>query len=112
MLGLVAFGWFNGSSARCEDCCTIMFTPMYQALLALMPRWRNVAASATVLLIAILVVFPLTMVAAGLVQEVSGVIARSSRRRARCTAIHLGAPILAAEWLMNLVTHLESTRPR
>jgi predicted PurR-regulated permease PerM len=55
---------------------SIIFSPWYQLLLARIPRWRNTASSATVLLIAILVVFPLTLVASALLQEVSGLVER------------------------------------
>ena len=109
----VAFGWilwpFFGAILW-GLLLSIIFAPLYQAVLTLMPRWRNVAASATVLLIAILVVFPLIVVAAGLVQEVSGVFARlqSGELDVRRSISELRSSL--PEWLMNLVTQLESTR--
>jgi len=109
----VAFGWilwpFFGAILW-GLLLSIIFTPMYQGLLSLMPRWRNVAASATVLLIAILVVLPLTVVAAALVQEVSGLFARlqSGELDVRRSISELRSSL--PEWLMNLVTQLESTR--
>jgi predicted PurR-regulated permease PerM len=75
----VAFGWillpFFGAILW-GVLLSVIFTPVHGALLRRIPRWRNVASIATVLLIAILVVIPLTMVAAALVHEVSGLVNR------------------------------------
>lgn len=75
----VAFGWllwpFRGAILWAV-LLSIIFVPWYQALLARKPRWRNAASGTTVLLIAILVVFPLTLVASALLQEVSGLVGR------------------------------------
>lgn len=75
----VAFGWILWPFAGAilwAVLLSIIFTPWYQLLLAQIPRWRNIASSATVLLIAILVVFPLTLLASVLLQEVSGLVER------------------------------------
>lgn len=89
---------------------SILFSPVYEGVLALMPRSRNLAATATVLLIAILVVFPLTVVGTGLVQEVSGVFDRLKSGeldpRRSLEDIRSSLP----QWAMNLITDLESTR--
>jgi predicted PurR-regulated permease PerM len=88
----------------------IIFAPVYRALLAWMPGWRNVAASATVLLVAILVVFPLTVVAAALAQEMSGLFARlqSGELDVRRSLEELRSSL--PEWAATLVTQVESTR--
>lgn len=74
-----AFGWILWPLAGAilwGVLLSIIFAPLYQLLLARMPRWRNVASGTTVLLIAILVVIPVTLVAVALVQEVSGLVGR------------------------------------
>ena len=109
----VAFGWilwpFFGAILW-GLLLSIIFAPIYQALLALMPRWRNVAASATVLLIAILVVFPLTVVAAGLVQEVSGVFERLQSGELDVGTYLSKIRSSLPQWAQGLLTQLESTR--
>lgn len=55
---------------------SIVFTPGYRILLKWMPQQRNAASGATVLLIAILVVFPLTLVASAVLQEGAGLVDR------------------------------------
>jgi predicted PurR-regulated permease PerM len=75
----VAFGWILWPFAGAilwAVLLSIIFSPWYQLLVARIPRWRNTASSATVLLIAILVVFPLTVVATVLLHEVSGLVDR------------------------------------
>lgn len=75
----VAFGWILWPFAGAilwAVLLSIIFSPWYQALLARIPRSRNTASSVTVLLIAILVVLPITVVASALFQEVSGLIDR------------------------------------
>ncbi|CAG1010898.1 Putative transport protein [Rhizobiaceae bacterium] len=75
----VAFGWilwpFAGAILWAVLLSSI-FSPLYRALLRWMPERRNLASSATVLLIAFLVVIPLTAVASALLQEVSGLAER------------------------------------
>jgi len=75
----VAFGWilmpFAGAILW-GVLLSIIFSPVHQSLLARIPRWRNVSSCATVLLIAILVVLPITLVATALVQEVAGLVGR------------------------------------
>src|SRR5215510_4738195 len=51
----------------------IIFSPFHERLLTRMPHRRNVAAIAIVLVISMLVILPLTVVAANLVQEVASV---------------------------------------
>lgn len=75
----VSFGWILWPFAGAilwAVLLSLIFAPWYQGLLKWMPQQRNVASSATVLLIAILVVIPLTLVASALVREVSGVVER------------------------------------
>jgi predicted PurR-regulated permease PerM len=75
----LAFGWILWPFAGAilwGVLLSIIFAPLYRLLLARMPRWRNVASGATVLLIAILVVLPMMLVAAALVQEVTGLVGR------------------------------------
>jgi predicted PurR-regulated permease PerM len=55
---------------------SVIFAPVHQALLRRMPGRRNIASGATVLLIAVLVVVPLTMAAAALGHELSGLVRR------------------------------------
>jgi predicted PurR-regulated permease PerM len=88
----------------------IIFMPVYQIMLAWMPGWRNAAAFATVLMIAILVVFPLIVVGAGLVQEVSGLFERfqSGELDLRRSFSELRSSL--PEWALNLLTQAESTR--
>ena len=88
----------------------IIFAPVYQALLAWMPGRRNTAATATVLLIAILVVFPLIVVGAGLVQEVSGLFVRLQSGELDVGRLLSDLRPSLPEWALNLLTQAESTR--
>jgi predicted PurR-regulated permease PerM len=88
---------------------SIIFTPCYQALLAWIPRWRNTASSATVLLIAILVVFPLTLVASALLQEVSGLIGRFQSGELDLQRSLSEFRSSLPEWAANLLAQFEST---
>ena len=54
----------------------IVFAPLHRRLLRSMQQRRNLAALATVLIIVLLVILPLTLIAASLVQEASGVYER------------------------------------
>lgn len=108
----VAFGWILWPFAGAMlwgVLLSIIFTPVYQLLLAWIPRWRNVASGATVLLIAILVVLPMTLVAAALVQEVSGLVGRFQSGeldvRRPLSDVRSSLPESAA----NLLTQFEST---
>jgi predicted PurR-regulated permease PerM len=108
----VAFGWilwpFAGAILWAVLLSTI-FAPCYQMLLGWMPQRRNVATSATVLLIAILVIFPLTLVAAGLVQEVSGLVDRfqSGELDLRRSLSEFRSSL--PEWAANLLAQFELT---
>lgn len=85
----------------------ISFSSWHQALLARMPAWRNAAASATVLLIAILVVFPLTLLAGVLFQEVSALVERfqSGELDLQRSLSELRSSL--PEWMANWLTQLE-----
>ena len=87
----------------------IIFTPSYQALLARTPQWRNVASGATVLLIAILVVLPLTLVASALGQEVSGVVERIQSGDLDVQRLLSTFRSSLPEWAANWLTHFELT---
>jgi predicted PurR-regulated permease PerM len=54
----------------------IVFAPLYRRLLRLTRQRRNVAALATVMIILVLVILPLTLIIASLVQEAAGVFQR------------------------------------
>ena len=54
----------------------ILFTPMNQRLLARMPRWPNLSALLTLLLIVALVIIPAILIAASLVQEATVIYGR------------------------------------
>jgi predicted PurR-regulated permease PerM len=88
---------------------SVIFTPVYQVFLARMQRWRNVASSATVLLVAILVVVPLTLIAGALVQETSGLINRlqSSGLDVQRSILEFRSSLPAS--VKNLLTHIEAT---
>jgi predicted PurR-regulated permease PerM len=108
----VAFGWILWPFAGAilwGVLLSIIFAPVYQLLLAWIPRWRNVASGATVLLIAVLVVLPMTLVAAALVQEVSGLVGRFQSGeldvRRPLSDVRSSLPESAA----NLLTQFEST---
>jgi predicted PurR-regulated permease PerM len=108
----VAFGWILWPFAGAilwGVLLSIIFAPVYQLLLAWMPRWPNVASGATVLLIAILVVLPMTLVATALVQEVSGLVGRFQSGeldvRRPLSDVRSSLPESAA----NLLTQFEST---
>jgi predicted PurR-regulated permease PerM len=47
----------------------IMFTPFYRRLLVMMPKRENLAAFATLLLCLVIVIFPVTLITASLLQE-------------------------------------------
>jgi predicted PurR-regulated permease PerM len=68
----VAFGWiilpFFGA-VFWGVVLAILFTPVYQRLLVLMRRRRNLAALATVLLCLVMVIIPITLLTASLMQE-------------------------------------------
>jgi predicted PurR-regulated permease PerM len=54
----------------------IVFAPVYRRLLSSMAHRRNLAALATVLIIVTMVILPLTLIAASLVQEATGLYQR------------------------------------
>ena len=54
----------------------LMFAPLYKWLLRKMPRKPTLAAIATLAIILFIVILPLTLVAASLVQEVAGLVKR------------------------------------
>jgi predicted PurR-regulated permease PerM len=87
---------------------SVIFTPVYQALLARMPRWHNVASSATVLLIAILVVVPLTIIAGALVQEASSLVNRLQSGELDVQRLLLALRSSLPESVKNLLTHIET----
>jgi len=68
----IAFGWiimpFFGA-VFWGIVLAILFTPVYQRLLVLMRRKRNLAALATVLLCLVMVIIPITLLTASLMQE-------------------------------------------
>lgn len=108
----VAFGWtlwpFAGAILW-GGLLSIIFSPVYQLMLARIPRWRNTASSATVLLIAILVVLPITLVAAALVQEVSGLVVRIQSGELDLQRSLSEFRSSLPEWATNLLTRFELT---
>jgi predicted PurR-regulated permease PerM len=68
----LAFGWilwpFYGA-VFWSAVLAILFTPLYRRMLVAMGQRRNLAALATLLLCLIVVIFPLTMITASLIQE-------------------------------------------
>jgi predicted PurR-regulated permease PerM len=68
----LAFGWilwpFYGA-VFWSAVLAILFTPLYRRMLIAMGQRRNLAALATLLLCLIVVIFPLTMITASLIQE-------------------------------------------
>ena len=74
-----------------------------------MPRQRNVASSATVLLIAILVVIPLTLVASALIQEVSGLVGRFQSGELDLQRSLSEFRSSLPEWAANLLAQFELT---
>jgi predicted PurR-regulated permease PerM len=88
---------------------SVIFNPVYQALLARMPRWRNVASSATVLLITIVVVVPLTIIAAALVQEASGLVNRLQSREFDVQRSLLALRASLPGPVEHFLTHFETT---
>jgi predicted PurR-regulated permease PerM len=108
----VAFGWLLwpfGGAILWAVLLSVIFAPWYRALLARMPRWRNAASAATVLLIAALVVFPLTLIAGALVQEVSGLVGRfqSGELDVQRSLSEMRSSL--PQWAANLVTQFELT---
>jgi predicted PurR-regulated permease PerM len=88
---------------------SVMFMPVYQRLVAWLPRWRNVASGATVLLVAILVVVPSTMVAATLVDEVSGLVNRLQSGELDVQGALLQLRSSLPEWADNLLNRFATT---
>ena len=72
------FGWilwpFSGAILWAIVLATL-FSPLYQRLLASMPRWPNSAALLTVLIIVVMVILPLAFVTSLLLQEAADVYA-------------------------------------
>jgi predicted PurR-regulated permease PerM len=108
----VAFGWilwpFAGAILWAVLLSTI-FAAWYQGLLKWMPRQRNVASSATVLLIAILVVIPLTLVASALIQEASGLVGRFQSGELDLQRSLSEFRSSLPEWAANLLAQFELT---
>jgi predicted PurR-regulated permease PerM len=107
-----AFGWILWPFAGAilwAVLLSIIFAPWYQVLLARMPRWRNTASSTTVLLIAILVVIPLTLVASALIQEVSGLVERFQSGELDLQRSLSEFRSSLPEWAANLLTQFELT---
>ena len=75
----VAFAWilwpFSGA-VLWATIAAILFTPLYRRLLKSMRQRRTPAALATVTIIIVMVILPLTLITALLVQEASGVYGR------------------------------------
>lgn len=108
----VTFGWilwpFFGAILWAV-LLSIIFTPWYRQLLARIPQWRNLATSATVLLIAILVVLPLTLVAVALHQEVSGLVERFQSGELDPRRLLSEFRSSLPEWAANLLAQFELT---
>jgi predicted PurR-regulated permease PerM len=81
----------------------ILFTPLYKRLLRKMPKRRNLAALATLAICLVIVIIPLSMVTASLVQEVS-LVAQKIRSGEISFARYL-QQIAAAlpQWLLSLL---------
>jgi predicted PurR-regulated permease PerM len=106
----IAFGWvllpFYGA-VFWGTVLAILFEPFYRQLLVAMRGRRNIAALATVLLSLVMVIFPLTVIAAALVQEGTAVY-----QAIRSGRLDFGAyfeQILNAlpPWIANLLDRLE-----
>lgn len=73
----LAFGWilwpFHGALFW-GTVLAILFEPFYRQLLAVMPQRRNLAALTALLLALVIVIFPLALVTAALVQEAAVVV--------------------------------------
>ena len=87
----------------------IIFAPLYQRLLSRIPHRPNLAASATVLVIALLVVFPLTVIAAGLVQEAAGVIDKFQSGQIDVQRWLADLRSYLPAWATNLLARFEAT---
>ena len=70
----------------------IIFAPLYRRLCAAFGQRRNLAALATVLIILVVVIFPLTLLIASMVQEAYGLYARIEAGEV------MSASIFAASW--------------
>ncbi|MDP2409344.1 MAG: AI-2E family transporter [Pseudolabrys sp.] len=108
----VAFGWIMWPFAGAilwGVLLSIIFAPLYRLLLTWMPRWPNAASAATVLLIALLVVLPMTLVAAVLVQEVSGLVGRLQSGELDVRQPLADVRTSLPEWAANLLTQFETT---
>ncbi|RZL91988.1 MAG: AI-2E family transporter [Variovorax sp.] len=102
----IAFGWvllpFAGA-VLWGVALAILFTPMYRHLLRKMPGRRNLAALATLTICLVIVIIPITMIAASVVQEVSLVTQRV--RSGEINFAHYLQQILGMlpQWLTNLL---------
>lgn len=108
----VAFGWILWPFAGAilwAVLLSITFSAWYRAMLARMPAWPNAAAGATVLLIAILVVLPLTLLASALFQEVSALIERFQSGELDLQRSLSQFRSSLPEWIGNRLTQFEST---
>ena len=81
----------------------ILFTPLYKRLLRKMPTRRNLAALATLTICLVIVIIPLSMVTASLVQEVS--LVAQKIRSGEINFVRYLQQIAAAlpQWLLNLL---------
>jgi predicted PurR-regulated permease PerM len=108
----IAFGWllwpFLGAILWAV-LLAIIFTPWYQTLLARTPGWRNVASGTTVLLIALLVILPLTLIASALTQEVSGVVEHIQSGQFDVQRLLADFRASLPAWAANWLTHFELT---
>ncbi|MBT2323962.1 AI-2E family transporter [Variovorax paradoxus] len=81
----------------------ILFTPLYKRLLRTMPKRRNLAALATLTICLVIVIIPVSMVTASLVQEVS--LVTQKIRSGEISFVRYFQQIVAAlpQWLLNLL---------
>ncbi|WP_133001013.1 AI-2E family transporter [Luteimonas arsenica] len=76
----VAFGWVLWpfyAAVFWAVILALLFSPLYRRLLARMPRRRNLAALATLLVCLVIAVLPVTLIAVSLVQEASAIFQRA-----------------------------------
>ncbi len=86
-----------------------MFAPLYRRLLSRMPQWQNVTALATLLIIVVIVIIPLTLITASLLQEGSSLYQRFQSGEISFSQYLLNIRHALPEWADSLLNRFELT---
>jgi predicted PurR-regulated permease PerM len=108
----LAFGWILGpfyGAVFWSTVLAILFAPLYRRLLIATNHRRNTAALITLLLILFIVIFPLSLITASLVQEGTGIYERISAGELDFGAYFQQIIDALPHWLVGLLERFDLT---